>query len=135
MFRSCTTGWIGFDVGDACVKAAQVVRVAGRPRIRAASIVPRRQRWNPEELTAEQPLSSADELAAAASIGGDFAGRAAVAVLPMVLCDAVQVDAGAAQRRDGADLVGLAETELHQSLEGYVVAAWSGNLQADKLNV
>src|SRR5690242_14205392 len=101
MFRTRTTGWIGFDIGDACVKAAQVVRVAGEPRIRAASIVPRRHRWNPEELTAEEPLSSADELATAASIGGAFVGRAAAAVLPMVLCDAVQVDAAAAERRDG----------------------------------
>jgi hypothetical protein len=135
MFGPRTTGWIGFDVGDACVKAAQVVRVAGQPRIRAAAIVARRQKWNAAELTAEQPLPSADELAAAASIGGGFTGRSAAAVLPMVLCDAVQVDAVAAARRDGSGLLELVESELHQSLAGYVVAAWPGNLQADKLNV
>src|SRR5262245_11717061 len=113
MFRTRTTGWIGFDVGDACVKAAQAVRTGDEIRIHSAAIVPRRERWNANELTADQPLSSADELQAASSICDGVYGSDAAAVLPMVLCDAVQVDALPADRRQTSELTALVEAELH----------------------
>ena len=92
MLRTPTTGWLGFDLGGATVKVAQVVRTGGEYRLRAAAIVPRRVRWNPEELTAEQPLSSADELQAAASVAAVGRCSAAAAVLPMTLCDTAHVE-------------------------------------------
>ncbi len=135
MLRPSNTGWVGFDVGDASVKAAQAVRVGGEFRIATAAIVPRRERWNPDELTSEEPLSSADELAAAASICDGLAGRAAAAVLPMVLCDAVQVDAAVARNGAGEEFNSHVEAELHQSLDGYVIGSWPAALQTEKLNV
>lgn len=135
MLRPLNRGWVGFDVGDASVKAAQAVRVGSEFRIATASIVPRRERWNADDLTAEEPLSSADELAAAVSICDGLTGRAAAAVLPMVLCDAVQVDAAAARNGAGEEFNSHVEAELHQSLDGYVVGSWPAALQAEKLNV
>jgi Tfp pilus assembly PilM family ATPase len=135
MFRPRTTGWIGFDLGDSSVKAAQAVRVGGEFRIATAAIVPRRDRWDAEALTADQPLSSADELAAAASICDGLSGRSAAAVLPMALCDAVQVGAMVARRGAAEEFAAQVEAELHQSLDGYVLASWPASLQQEKLNV
>jgi Tfp pilus assembly PilM family ATPase len=134
MFRKRTTGWIGFDVGDASVKAAQVVRKGHEFRIASAALIPRRERWNAEELTADSPLSSADEMLAAASICDRLVGRAAAAVLPMVLCEAVQVSAAAARRGDD-ELAASVEAELHESLAGHVIASWPAELSSEKLNV
>ncbi len=128
-----SAGWIGFDLGDACVKAAQVVRRDGRYSIRAAAIVPRYEHWNPAELTAENPLPSADELQAAASLCGGLAGRSAAVVLPMSLCETLQVDADATARDGG--LHAVVEAELHQSMAGHVVGSWPAGLQAGKVNV
>jgi Tfp pilus assembly PilM family ATPase len=134
MLPKRTTGWIGFDIGCSGAKAAQVVRQGGQFKIRTAAIVPRRERWDAAALTAEEVQSSADELLAAASICDNLSGRNACAVLPMVLCDAVQVDA-AVQRQGGAELAAVVEAELHQSLEGYVLGAWPASLQTEKSNV
>jgi hypothetical protein len=136
MFRKLNTGWIGFDIGDASVKTAQVVRRDGQFFIRTAAIVARRERWNPLELTAEQPRSSADEMQAAASICEGVAGRgkAAAVVLPMVLCDVALIDAPKSNGR-GGDLRPLVEAELHQPLAGYAIGSWPAHLQAEKLNV
>jgi Tfp pilus assembly PilM family ATPase len=135
MFRPRTTGWIGFDLGDATVKAAQVVRAGNEFRIATAAIVPRRDRWDADALTADQPLSSADELAAAASICDGLSGRSAAAVLPMSLCDAVQVAASSTRRGSSEEFAAQVEAELHQSLDGYVIASWPAALQQEKLNV
>ena len=111
-----------------------MVRRDGKYFIRAASIIPRRERWNSRELTAEQPLATADELQAAASVCGRLVGKAAAGVASMALCDAVQVESSDPQR-GSTGLVALAEAELHQPLEGYVLAGWPAVLQADKYNV
>ena len=129
------TGWVGFDVGGSIVKAAQAVRIGGEYRIGAAAIAPRRDRWNADALTADAPLPSADELRAAASTCSPLVGRSAAAVLPMVLCEAVQVNAEAARRSNPGDFAALVEAELHQSLEGYKLGSWPAQLQTDKLNV
>ena len=135
MLRQRDTGWVGFDLGGATVKSAQVVRAGGEFRIRTASIVARRDRWNPALLTADQPLPSADELQAAASICDGLSGRFAAAVAPMVLCEAVQVEGAASQAPVADELIARVEAETHQSLEGYVVASWPAFLQSSKLNV
>jgi Tfp pilus assembly PilM family ATPase len=134
MLRSRATGWIGFDVGDASVKAAQVVRKGSEFRIASAAMIPRRQRWKADELTADAPLSSGDEMMAAASICDRLVGRAAAAVLPMVLCETVQVSASTA-RRGGDELIASVEAELHQSLAGNVIASWPASLSSEKVNV
>jgi Tfp pilus assembly PilM family ATPase len=134
MLRTRATGWIGFDVGDASVKAAQVVRKGNEFRIASAAMIPRRQRWKADELTADAPLSSSDELMAATSICDRLVGRAAAAVLPMVLCETVQVSASAA-RRGGDELVASVEAELHQSLAGHVIASWPASLSSENVNV
>src|SRR5262245_12877016 len=134
MLRSRITGWIGFDVGDASVKTAQVVRKGGEFRIVSAAMIPRRQRWKADELTAESPLSSSDEMLASASICDRLVGRSAAAVLPMVLCETVQVSVSAAQRGDD-ELAASVEAELHESLAGHVLASWPANLSPEKVNV
>jgi Tfp pilus assembly PilM family ATPase len=135
MLRTPTTGWLGFDLGGATVKVAQVVRAGGEYRLRAAAIAPRRVRWNPEELTAEQPLSSADELQAAASVAALGRCTAAAAVLPMTLCDTAHVEVPAGHRRDLGELTELVEAELHQSLAGYLLADWPTPWDDAKRNV
>jgi Tfp pilus assembly PilM family ATPase len=129
-----TTGWIGIDVGGACVKTAQAVRRGGQYFIRSAAIVPRRERWTAEMLASDAPRSSADEMLAAAAICDRLSGRTAAAVLPMGLCDAIQVDAPAS-RRGGGELAALVAAETHQSVEGRVLASWSASLQSGKINV
>jgi Tfp pilus assembly PilM family ATPase len=133
IFTARKSGWIGFDLGDACVKAAQVVRRDGRYHVRSAAIVPRFERWNPAELTAENSLTSADELQAAASLCGGLSGRSAAVILPMSLCETIQVDAEASTREGG--LHAVVEAEMHQSMDGYVVGSWPASLQSGKLNV
>jgi Tfp pilus assembly PilM family ATPase len=135
MLRQRTTGWVGFDIGGSTVKSAQAVRVGSEFRIRTASIVARRDRWNPELLAADKPLPSADELQAAASICEGVSGRFAAAVLPMVLCESVQVESAASQPLHADELTALVEAETHQSLADFVVASWPASLQANKLNV
>jgi Tfp pilus assembly PilM family ATPase len=134
MLFTRATGWIGFDVGDASVKAAQVVRRGAEYRIASAAVVARRERWPADELTADSPLSSADEMQAAASLCNGLTGRAAAAVLPMVLCETVQVDASATRRGD-EELTARVEAELHESLAGHVLASWPAKLPAEKVNV
>jgi Tfp pilus assembly PilM family ATPase len=135
MLGTRTTGWIGIDVGGACVKTAQAVRRGGAFYVRAAAVVPRRERWTPDALAGPEPRSSVDEMLAAASICDRLAGRAAAAVLPMALCEAVQVETPTTHRRSGDDLAALVEAEMHQSLEGRVIGSWPAWLQAGKTNV
>jgi Tfp pilus assembly PilM family ATPase len=135
MLRTPTTGWLGFDLGGAAVKVAQVVRRGGEYRLRAAAIVPRRVRWNPEELTAEEALSSADELRTAASLAAVTRCGPAAAVLPMTLCDAAQVVMPAGNRRDLRELTELVEAELHQSLAGHLLADWATPWDDAKRNI
>jgi Tfp pilus assembly PilM family ATPase len=135
MLRTPTTGWLGFDLGGATVKVAQVVRVGGSYRLRAGAIVPRRIRWNPDELTADQALSSADELQTAASLAAVARCGSAAAVLPMTLCDSAQVVMPAGSRRDLGELTEVVEAELHQSLAGHLLADWPTPWDDAKRNV
>ncbi len=135
MLGKRTTGWVGIDVGGACVKTAQAVRRGGAYSIRAAAIVPRRQRWNAEAFAALKPQSSADEIQAAASLCDRLSGASAAAVLPMALCETVQVEKPVASRRGGDNLAAVVEAEMHQSLAGRVMGSWPASLQAGKLNV
>jgi Tfp pilus assembly PilM family ATPase len=130
-----STGWIGIDAGGACVKTAQAVRRDGAFFIRAAAIVPRRERWTSETLAQAEPPSSADAMRAAASICGRLSGRAAAAVLPISLCETAQVEKNAVVRRAGDELAAIVEAETHQSLEGRLVASWPAVLQAGRVNV
>lgn len=114
---------------------AQAVRTSSGVRIRSAAIVPRRARWNAEELTAENPLASADEMQTAAAIGAAPRRGPAAAVLPMSLCEAAQVTVPAASRRDSSELAAIVESELHQSLEGHVVVDWPTPWDEAKRNV
>jgi Tfp pilus assembly PilM family ATPase len=130
-----TTGWVGIDVGGACVKTAQAVRRGGKYFIRAAAIVPRRQRWTPELLSGGQPQSSVDEMLASAAICDRLSGRTAAAVLPMALCEALQVDAPASRRSGSGELAALVAAETHQSAEDRILGSWPARLQAGKINV
>lgn len=129
-----TTGWVGIDVGGACVKTAQAVRRGGQYFIRSAAIVPRRKRWTTETLAGRASQSSVDEMLAAAAICDRLSGRAAAAVLPMGLCEAIQVDAPTS-RRGGSELAALVAAETHRSVEGRVLASWPASLQSGKINV
>jgi len=136
MFASSKTGWVGFDIGAASVKAAQIVRSDGGYRLRAAAIVPRRERWSAATLTDDQPRSSADEVAAAASLCDGLSGSSAAAVLPAAICDMVQMDAPAGKRSGVApNLPGAVEAETHRSMQHRVFDASPIAFQAGKINV
>lgn len=134
MLLKPNTGWLGVDVGTACVKTAQAVRRGGRYFIRSAAIVPRTERWTADMLGAA-PRESCDEMLTAASLCDRLRGRAAASVLPMALCECLQVDAPTASRRSPAALESLVAAETQQSPEGRVVGAWPAGLQSGKLNV
>jgi type IV pilus assembly protein PilM len=134
MILKRSTGWLGVDVGTACVKTAQAVRRGGTYFIRSASIVPRPERWTAEILGAA-PRESGDEILAAASLCDRLSGRAAASVLPMALCECLQIDAPPSSRRSSAGLETLVAAETQQSSEGRVLGAWPAGLQAGKLNV
>src|SRR5262245_48455332 len=109
MLRPRKTGWIGFDVGAATVKAGQVVRKGGEFLIRAGAVVPRCERWNADELAGGEPRSSADEMRAAASVCASLAGNVAGAVLPIALCELAQIEVPTGQRWGRNELIRAAE--------------------------
>jgi hypothetical protein len=130
------TGWIGFDIGATSVKVAQVVRTDAGCRIRSAAIVPRSQRWGTAALAANQPLSSSDEISAAASLCDRIAGNNAATLLPVALCDLLQMDAPvAAKRGDSPDMRRAIETEAQRSMRDRVYDCWPTGAHAGKLNV
>ena len=85
-----STGWIGIDVGTSHVKVAQVAREQQRWKLASSAIIPRTLAWKATE--SESNLSSAGELAAAASLSEDLRGRNAAATLPMAFCELHQSD-------------------------------------------
>ena len=131
-------GWIGFDIGATSVKAAQVVRTEAGPRIRSAAIVPRTERWSPGALAEDRPQSSADEIQSSASLCDRLAGADAATLLPVAMCDLVQIDAPSAKRSGGAaaaDLLRAVEAETHRPMRDRVVDSWPVALQPGKVNV
>src|SRR5688572_11827195 len=129
-------GWVGFDIGATSVKAAQLVRKEGGYQIRSAALVPRKPRWSAAALAEVQPRSSADELRSAASLCDNLAGNAAAAVLPVALCDIVQMEAPTSKRNGAApDLLRAVEAETHRSMRDHVYDTWPVTLQNGKINV
>jgi Tfp pilus assembly PilM family ATPase len=135
MFARPKTGWIGFDIGATSVKAAQVVRTDSGCRIRAAAIVPRSQRWNAATLVEIQPVSSSDEISAAASLCDHLVGKSAATLLPAALCDLFQMDAPAAKRGDSADLKRAIEVETQRPARDRVYDVWPTGSHSGRLNV
>jgi type IV pilus assembly protein PilM len=79
-------GWIGVDVGTHTVKLAQTVRDGDRVRLHRAAVIQRPSSWTGDDgLALEQPITSYPEIRAAIECG-DFAGRNAISVLPMNVC-------------------------------------------------
>jgi Tfp pilus assembly PilM family ATPase len=129
------TGWIGFDLGATSVKVAQVVRTDAGPRIRSAAIVPRAERWAPGALTEDRPRTSADEIKSSASLCDRLHGANAASILPVAVCDVVQMDAPAAKRGGAVDLLRAIEAETHRPMRDRVVDSWPVSLQPGKINV
>ncbi|MBA3482917.1 MAG: hypothetical protein H0T51_14000 [Pirellulales bacterium] len=129
------TGWIGFDLGATSVKVAQVVRTDAGPRIRSAAIVPRAERWAPGALTDDRPRSSADEIRCSASLCDRLHGANAASILPVTVCDVVQMEAPAAKRGGAVDLLRAMEAETHRTMRDRVVDSWPVSLQPGKINV
>jgi len=84
MIFARTRGWIGIDLGTHAVKLAQVERRGGRLQLVDAIAIRRSEAWPAGD---EEPLSSSNEIRAALSLGGNFAGRDAAVTLPMAVCD------------------------------------------------
>jgi type IV pilus assembly protein PilM len=79
-------GWIGVDVGTHAVKLAQVVRDGSDVRLRRAAVIQRPASWPAtDRLGVDQPVSSMMEISAARRCG-QFAGRNAICLLPMNVC-------------------------------------------------
>jgi Tfp pilus assembly PilM family ATPase len=129
-------GWVGFDIGATSVKAAQLVRKDSGYQIRSAAIVPRKPRWSAAVYADDQPLSSADELRSAASVCEHLAGNAAAAMLPVALCEIVQMEAPAGKRHGSApDLLRAVEAETHRSMRDHVYDMWPSTVQNGKINI
>jgi Tfp pilus assembly PilM family ATPase len=74
------------DIGTHAVKLAQVVRDGAGLRLHGAAVIQRPTAWpDGDRLAFEQPVSSRQEIRAART-GGRFAGRNAVCLLPMNVC-------------------------------------------------
>ena len=136
MFNSCKYGWVGFDVGAASVKAAQLVRKNGDYLLRTAAIVPRRQRWDAEALSAPTPRPSADELSAAAALCDRLTRSPAATMLPVAACEVLQMNAVANKRGGGTpDLARAVEAETQNSMRERVLDSWQVDAEGRKLNV
>lgn len=119
------TGWIGIDVGTSHVKLAQVVRSHKRWQLSAAAIVPRSAGWDGPTVESGKYLASGEEIATAADLRRDLVGKSAAAVLPMSICQTLQVDGAlsvAANRQD--KLRQLVESATCQSATHLQCAAW-----------
>jgi hypothetical protein len=133
-------GWVGFDVGATSVKAAQVVRADGECRIRAAAIVPRAQRWAPAAFRDDQPQSSLGEIRSATSLCERLTGSYAATVLPVAVCDLLQMDAPATPRSamrsgGGGELLRSVEAECNRPMRDRVFDCWPVGTQPGRLNV
>jgi len=135
MLRTNKTGWIGLDLGAACVKAAQAVRQGNKCFIRAAAIVPRPDGWSACLNDDAVPRSSADELCAVISVADRFTGAAAGVALPTSLCDVTQVDATVLGNNEPGALVQAVEAATHRPLDAFVVDWRPSPLKGDRLNV
>jgi Tfp pilus assembly PilM family ATPase len=136
MLAKRKTGWVGFDIGATSVKAAQLVRADGEYRIRSAAIVPRSPRWVGAAFAEDRPLSSADEISAAASLCDRLTGADAASLLPVALCEVLQMDAPVAKRTAAPpDLRKAVEAETHRPMQDRVFDYWPVDRQASKLNV
>lgn len=126
------TGWIGLDIGEATVKAAQVVRHARRWRLAATAIVPRQSAW-PEGLNLTSPSqSSGDEVAAARTLQPDFQGRRVAAALPMTVCDLHALDRSVDGDPRATDVVRRALETAHQrSAEDLEFDYWTSGQSDD----
>jgi type IV pilus assembly protein PilM len=128
-------GWVGFDLGAASVKVAQLVRKDGGYRISSAAIVSRSEAWQAAKLAEDRPLSSADELGAAASLCEHLTGSAAAALFPAAMCDGVAIDAPAAKRGAATDWLRAVEAETQRPMRERLYTTWPTAVQPGKLNV
>jgi Tfp pilus assembly PilM family ATPase len=136
VLRTCKTGWVGFDVGAASVKAAQLVRKGGEYYLRTAAVAPRRTPWTADVLAAQAPPASADELQSAASLCDRLAPGPAAALLPASACELLQINAAVGKRGGAApDLIRSVETESQRSMRHRVLDAWPIDENNRRLNV
>jgi type IV pilus assembly protein PilM len=86
VFSSKKLGWIGIDVGTHTIKLAQLAKDVRGVRLHRTAVIPRSTNWAGDDAQAVgQPLSSATEISAARQCAR-FAGRNAVGLLPMNVC-------------------------------------------------
>lgn len=81
-------GWIGIDLGSRVLKLVQTERAGDGLRVASSVVMPRPRDPRAENGSGEQDCNwSGQEIAAALSVNGGFAGRRAACVLPMRLTD------------------------------------------------
>jgi len=124
MFQSHKKGWIGVDVGTSTVKVVQLHRHNDRLQIAAKAIVPRREPW--QTLSSSDPLSSTNELQAAAALLGDFKGRRTAATLSMALCDVHRIESlVSSSSRQAAAIRQTIEMATQNSADNWQYDCWS----------
>ena len=104
-------GWIGVDVGTHTVKLAQLARDGTQVRLHRAAVIQRPESWSSDDSLAQAPpIPSSAEIRAAVECGG-FAGRNAVCMLPMNVCQmrGLNVPPGSDQERRAMVLDELTE--------------------------
>ncbi|RIK86937.1 MAG: hypothetical protein DCC67_02420 [Planctomycetota bacterium] len=134
MVLASKQGWMGFDIGAAGVKAAQLVRRNGAYCIRSAAFAPRRQAWPEPWLATEPPRPSGDEVSCAASLCETVRGRSAAALMPAAACETFSLAAPAGKRGHEHGLASALAIEAQRPMHDCVFAAWPTGLQAGQIN-
>ncbi len=132
-FRNEQIGWVGIDIGSACVKVAQLARHGDQFRVHAQAIVPRSTRSDLAGLPeSEVALASvAGEIRAGCTLNESFQGRQAAATVPMNICDIHHLDAIEGSHSDLNSLVRKTIESITQaSAEHLQFDIWPAELDA-----
>lgn len=120
------TGWIGIDIGSFTVKLAQLTRSKNELRLSGLAIISRRSAWPTDNLSDQEPLSSANEICAAVSLRSGFRGKRAAVALPMALCNTHTLDQPTdGQPADGHFVRAAIEMATQRTAEHLQFDVWS----------
>ncbi len=133
MIRKQQTGWLGIDIGSACVKVAQLARNNDGLSVVGRAIVPRSTHV-PEtdaEEAAEPVWTAVGEIRAAVSLERAFRGRQAAVSVPMGFCDVHQIENLPLDEGDADHLVREAiETITQCSAEDLEFDIWPAEIES-----
>ena len=98
-------GCIGVDIGTHTIKMAQVEKRNGKLKLIDAALISRQQPWSVNGWQKPTPMTSADELMAAYSVGQKFQGRNAASMTSMALCDVRSINIPQGNRKQSLEAI------------------------------